>query len=310
MKIKLVINDESFPADFNRANITPPPGVSLVSYIEENIINAINNYNPKLNIESIEYEDLASQFAHIKAGKYSGIIVNDIDINDRLVEKYTKRGCYIYSENNTLFAREILLYVFLSQVDESGRNGFISQTIFPTVLDYMEDNILSPSYTIANHKFLFINLLNKEITANMILRHIAGMSLIGFDYIEALENSLNVSDIPKNLLEFLKTYDSNFYDNYDASTRIFENNLYRIDFNNSEIFIKSEKLIDDTIVRNGRASFKGSSEKFYWIETYPIAIYAYNLGYKVDITEYEDYCSHYRTLFQIEVKSLLDVRLY
>ena len=70
----------------------------------------------------------------------------------------------------------------------------------------MEDNIISPSYTIADHKFLFINLLNKEITANMILRHIAGMYLIGIDYIETFVDSLDTSNIPKDLLEFLKTF--------------------------------------------------------------------------------------------------------
>ena len=297
LRIKLIINHESFPSDFNKINITPPHGVSLQSYVEENITNAISRYNPKLNISSIEYDDLISQFPHIKAGKYSGIIVKDIEINDQLINRYRNRGCYIYSENNKKYARELLLYIFLSQVDESGRNGFISQTIFPTVLDYMEDNIISPSYTIADHKFLFINLLNKEITANMILRHIAGMYLIGIDYIETFVDSLDTSNIPKDLLEFLKTFDSDFYSNYDATTKVYENSLYKIDFNSSIVFVKSEKLIEGTNVINGRASFKGSSEKFYWIETYPIAIYAYNLGFKVDISEYEDYCSSYKALF-------------
>ena len=82
----------------------------------ENITNAISRYNPKLNISSIEYDDLFHS-SH-KAGKYSGIIVKDIEINDQLINRYRNRGC-IFIQKITKYARELLLYIFLSQVDES-----------------------------------------------------------------------------------------------------------------------------------------------------------------------------------------------
>ena len=37
--------------------------------------------------------------------------------------------------------------------------------------------------------------------------------------------------------------------------------------------------------------------KVLLIETYQIAIYAYNICFKIDISEYEDYCSSYKALF-------------
>ena len=48
---------------------------------------------------------------------------------------------------------------------EDTRNAFVSQTVFPTLLDYAADHLQSPSYSIANHKFCFINILNKKLTS-------------------------------------------------------------------------------------------------------------------------------------------------
>ena len=80
--------------------------------------------------------------------------------------------------------------------------------MFPTLLEYAEEYMQSPSYTIANHKFCFINILDKTITANMILRHLASLCAAGMDYIEVFGNdSIDVKQIPKDLKAFLRIYE-------------------------------------------------------------------------------------------------------
>lgn len=297
MERKLIISNDSFPTDFNKIDVTPPSGLTKQQHIEQSILSCINNYNPKLEVTCIIYDNLAVQFSHVKSGKYTGAIVEDLEIENSLEETYKNKGYYTFKTETQTYARRILLYVFMSPADESGRNGFVSQTIFPTILDYMENNLDSPSYTIAEHKFLFINIINKQITANMILRHIAGMYLIGVDYIETFTNSIDVKSLPKDILEFLKLFDTDFHSNYDALSKIYENDYYKIIFSNKKFIIKANKLIADTITINGRTDFKGSSEKFYWIEVYPLVILAYNLGYSIDYSEYTNYCTSYRTRF-------------
>lgn len=297
MERKLILNDLGFPAAFNNINVTPPVGTTKQNYVEQRIIDSINQYNPKLKISEIIYDNIKTQFQYVKTSKSTGTIVEDLEIDDALERIYESRGYYIFRSGSQLYARRIILYVFLSPADEAGRNGFVSQTIFPTILDYAGDNLESPSYTVAGHKFLFINILNKQLTANMILRHIAGMSIIGIDYVETFINSIDVKDLPKDLLEFLKLLDTDFYSNYNATTSVYENDNYRIEFTNRKFIVKTDKLIENTKTVGGRSSFKGSSEKFYWIEMYPMAIFAYDLGYRVDYSAYRDYCNIYRTRF-------------
>lgn len=296
----LILNDSQFPNGFNSVIVTPPAGMTKVSYTENRMLAAINQYNPKLNVSRIEYMAIETQFSNYKKGTSNGVLVEEFDINPALTATYRANGCHVYTVGGSCKCRRIMMYIFVSGADENTRTAFISQTVFPTLLDYAQEYMSSPSYSIANHKFCFINILNKTITSTMILRHLASLCTAGMDYVEVFGNgSLDVKQIPKDLKKFLREYSSDFVANYNAVTDTYEDDNYKIEFANKLFVWKSAPMAASKIVPKTATTvdFNGSSEKFYWIETLPMALFAYNQGYTVDYSDYSNFITTYRPRF-------------
>lgn len=293
----LILNKINFPKKLNKLDVSIPQGVKKLDYIEKKIIQSINSYNPKLKIVKIIYDNLEEQFSNVKNSIYTGAIVEDFEINEDKCAEYSSSKYFIFRTGDKTYVRQIVEYVYISHIDESGRNLFVSQIIFPTLLDYMEENIASPSYTISDHKFMFINIINSQINATMILRHIANMTLIGIEYVEVFSKSLNIKDIPLDLLKFHEKYDPDYSSHYLSSSSIYETSHYKIDFLSKSFVVKTENLVSQISLEGGNYRFRGSGEKFYWTETFPIIIFAYGLGFKIDYSQYNNFCEEYKTLF-------------
>ncbi len=308
---RIILLNESFPNEFKSVNIELELEYEKINYIENQIINSVNNYNSKLNVEHIEYLDISKQFPSFKIGKSNGLLIEEFTINPKNKDTYLRNGCYIYSIENDLdkkyICRRILMYLFISNTSEKSRTSFISQTIFPTLLDYAEDYLDSPSYSLANHKFCFINIVNKKITSQMILRHIVSLYLSGMDYIEVFDNNSFIkNNLPKNLKQFFNNYYSDYNSNYNLDADIYENDFCKIDFYNKVFIWKTNTMISKLIIKNnGKMDFKGSEEKFYWMELLPISIFAYKQGYRIDFSEYSDFIEKYKEFFSEESKKFL-----
>ena len=294
METKLILNPQSFPAKFSEIEIEGY-GEDKIKYVENMIIKKINEYNYKLNLTGIIYEDINKQFSRVKTSNYTGAIIQDIEIPNNEMENYAKRGFYILKKDNKLFARNIIEYVYISSPTADARNSAISQIIFPTHIEFMNEFKDSPTHYVADHGFMFINIIGKKITAQTILRHIASLIKIKFDYVEIFNNSTKKDDIFTDIKNFINYYYSNSklesYYNYD--TDVFDNECYKIDFSKKEFYICTEYLESciqyDLTTR--KYSFQGSSEKFFWMEVYPMTIYAYNSGYIINYDEYENMCN-------------------
>ena len=280
--------------------------LSKIEYVENCIIDAMNNYNSKLNVKEIEYSSFSqiqSQFPSFKEGANHGLLVGEIEINSLELEKYSHSGWYVFSDEGVMKARRILMYLYLSNINEGSRNSFTSQTLFPEMIDYIEEYIGSPSYSMTNYKNCFINLLTKKVTAPSILRHLSSFCLIGMDYIEVFNNySLNPTSIPSDLKSFLEkyTHKSNYNEFYDDKNDIFDNGRYRIDYKRKQFSLETKTLtIGQDLIRknNGEYDFHGSSEKFYWIEVLPMSLFAYNQGYSVDFSKYQSFIDEYCNKF-------------
>ena len=296
----LLLNNGQYPNSFNSVIVTPPAGMTKIAYTEKRMLAAINQYNPKLDVNKIEYLDIETQFANYKKGGSNGVLIEEFDIDPALANVCRKNGCYVYSSGTRCLCRRIMMYIFISGADENTRTAFISQTVFPTLLDYAKEYIQSPSYTIANHKFCFINILNKTLTANMILRHLASLCAAGMDYIEVFVNgSIDVNQIPKDVKKFLRIYASDFENKYNAKEDVYEDDNYKIEFSMKKFVWKASPMAETKIVPKTATTvdFKGSSEKFYWIETLPMALFSYNQGYKVDYSDYSNFITTYRPQF-------------
>ena len=300
MKGILLLNDSQFPAKFGSINITPPAGKTRTAYTEDRLISSINRYNPKLNVSEIEYISIEDQFPRFIKGKSNGALIEEFEIDPAVESTYKNNGCYVYSDSGRRLCRRILMYVFVSDTSEDARNSLISQAVFPTLLDYAENFIDSPSYTIADHKFCFINMLPTKITAETVLRNLASLYAAGMDYVEVFDNgSLDTKKIPNDLYEFLRSYPTSFINKYDEKTRTYEGDNYLIDFSAGRFIWKTSKL-NSGLVRNAtnpQVDFYGSSEKFFWIETLPLTIFAYNCGFQIDYSEYKDFIDTNRSKF-------------
>ena len=192
-----------------------------------------------------------------------------------------------------------MMYLFVSGAVENTRTAFISQTVFPTLLEYAEEYLQSPSYSIANHKFCFINILNKTITSKMILRHLASLIVAGMEYVEVFNNdSILLSNIPKEMKQFLLEYASDYSNCYNSVTNIYDGDYYRVEFDNKLFVWKTDSMIAKLVLKNNNnVDFNGSAEKFYWIEVLPMALFAYNLGYEIDYSEYRNFVITYENRF-------------
>ncbi len=285
---KLLLSNAGFPQKFLTSSIIIPPNFDKQQFIENKVLESINKYNPKLNVTKIEYLVISSQFPNLDLGIYAGLIVEDIEISENQKDFYLTKGCHISIVEEKLISRKILVYVFLTNNEENGRD-IISQYIFPEIIDFMGAYYTSPSFEIVNHPIYFVNIFKNRTTASSIIKQIAGMIASNIEYIEVFNFNSELSNIPKDIYEYIKMFEKDF----DEETHNFKCDFYEIDFIRKTIIIKVDRLVLGNYIKirdnSSIYQFKGSSEKFYWAEVLPISILAQENGYKVDLTLLENF---------------------
>jgi hypothetical protein len=283
----LLLEGTGFPEKFRKVEVIPPIGLSKQDYLEQQVLESINRYNPKLNLTKVEYANLNTQFPQVQASKFTGLIVEDIEILDTQQARFSKLGYFIWNNSNQYFARRIVMYVFLTNPKEESRNILVAQSIFPALIDYMSDFIASPSYTLANHPIYFINIINKRITAASVLKPLAGIIAAKINYIEVFPTTIDLKTVPTDVESFVRKYE---IDCKGYSTT-FVSDYYEVDFSSKRLKLKTTNLVTgDYLERKGpNLQFKGSSEKFYWMGVLPIFLIACQDGYDIDYSEIEDF---------------------
>lgn len=290
MERKLLLQKSKFPSKFGEIVVSPANGISKQKYVEDKIIKSLNEYNYKLNISSIEYDDIQNQFKNIRTSDFTGVIIEEIEIKEIEKGRYDSDEFFVLNTQDKWFVRSIVAYIFLSDSNESGRSSLFTQSIFPATIDYMLDFISSPSYTIVNHPTYFVNIINKKITANSLIKRLASFIVLGFEYIEVFNNNtIDSKEVPTDVKNFIKKYDNA----YKEDEPVFSSSFFEIDFELKKIKIKTDKLVvGDFLKQNtatGTIGFNGSSEKFYWMEILPIIICGCNNDYKIDFSNLEHF---------------------
>lgn len=295
---KLILSNSGFPEKFTSSTITPQAGINRQNYIEQEIIKAINKYNSKLNVSSIEYVRIKDQFPNLNFfGKYSGLIVEDIKIKEVQLDSYRENGYSVWEDNSLWYARKSVVYIFISNNVMGGRN-IASQLFFPEIIDFMELYNSSPSFSIANHPIYFINFLNESITALSTKKQIAGMIIADIDNIEVFHSNSDLTNVTTNIKEFLEIFTEDFIST--GTTYVTEN--YEIDLQNKITKIKVDKLViaDYLQYKSGSTSeytFNGSSEKFYWVEILSVVMLSWKSGYIIDYSQLENFYNTERSNF-------------
>lgn len=295
MQYKVFLEKNGFPDNFNNVIITPPNGINKVTFIESSFLTSLNSYNTKLKIKSIDYVSLEDIFPNFESCQYAGAIVEEHSIAEQQISRYNN-DFVIKKKDNNIYAYKILCYLFFTQSSVESRNIFISQCIFPPIINYLEQFIDSPSYTIADHPIYIVNIANNKHTADSILKRIASLISAGFGYIDIWgHDSIDGNVIPKDLASFIQTYETS----YQQGTNLFSTNCYSIDFLNKKFIIEVKKLVVGEYLTNtnGTYGFKGSYEKFYWMDLLPIIIIAVNSGFEIDTSKLEQFIKNTETNF-------------
>ena len=297
IKHVLVLNDSGFPGDFLNVEIYGLNDQIKIFNIESSIIQKLNEYNCKFNIMYIEYNRIQDYYENLNISKYFGIIQSEEEILESETEHYENKGYLVINRNNVQIARRNISYVFMSSPIEGGRNTLFSQSIFPDVIDFLKYSESTPNYNIMNLPIYFLNIINKEITAPSLIRRIANLKMIDMIYIEIFMDSFSNNSFSKEMRNYIEMY-------YSDRGRLnqFENDFFRIDFNNKIVKIKTTNLnvgsYIEQIGNTQKVQFKGSSEKFYWMEVLQIVEAAKINRYHIDDKDLIDFINTFTVRFR------------
>jgi len=233
------------------------------------LIKVLNTKNYKLKIESVEENDLNTDFNLEQ--KRTALIVNEVD-----------------------GVQYVLAYVFFSTDVVGSRNSLVSQSIFPDLTKATGLFIDSPSFSLLNHPIYYINVIDDSISANTILRDFALLSASGFHYIELFQhNVIDITKIPSDINKFVKKY----FDDASLERKYFE-------LNEAAKTFKIKVVISD-LLNGSQDDFNGSEEKFFWTQMLLTSIIAAKSGFQIDFVEYEYFINTYEPRFSTGSKKML-----
>jgi len=288
MNRKLLLSNLGFPDKFESSS-APFPSIPALKkqYIEESIIDAINSYNSKLRISSIEYKSIKDQFPHLDFfGMYTGIIVEDIEITELQKDTYINKQYFVWESSDKYYARKTIAYLFIADSQGIGRNTFC-QAFFPELINFMNLYSSSPSFSIANHPIYFVDFESTN-RPDTIIKQIAGLITSDIEYIEVFNTNDNLIYIPKNIKQYLNKFENGF----DSTISLYSSSYFEINTTNKTTKIKTDNLVVGDFLKilpSGNYDFDGSTEKFYWMEILPIVFLSIKNGYKIDYTLLENF---------------------
>ena len=267
----IVLNENKYPNYFSEHPIlTTDPEFNF----NTTIIDRINEYNPKLKIEALVYRN-TNAYLDNKMGDYFGLIMELVDVQPE--EEVAPNNLFEY-EGNT-YKCTIFGYIFMSLNEEQWRNTFVSQIIFPELIYLIREIQTSETFEMSGKPMFFINVLNKKITAGVILRDLELIQLAGFNVIHLFDDAEIDTDLSRSIGELNEKYEQNVYC-YSETT--------------NEITLKLDELQKYMKTNSkGTHSFNGSSEKFYLISALCIAKFACDIGVKLNVDEIRTFRTTY-----------------
>lgn len=264
---------------------------------EKSLINRINNYNNKLNIQEIRYDNLSTLFPNADLPKYlhNGIMIREYEVNGDY-KILNQKEEELFREDDKYYLRVIDAYVFTTMTTNETRNAYIAQMIFPTLTELIERFLEGPSYSLANHPIYVVNLYEKE-QAKKIQRNIVQLKTLGINYIQMHEDINSFTKKNYNLYKFLNTF-------YDFDGKIVSTNDFLIDIEEKKLELK----VGSNIVNN-EGKIHGSNEKFYYMEILPIIYFAYKENYYINIANLTNFVQQLSEETNTTSKKLNDLKV-
>lgn len=288
MGTKLLLGNNDYPSRFEISDYVNGE-CSNLSEFETKLIKTINRYNPKLQVEKIEYCLDSDLFAPAKSSSYLGVIVEDSILTDDEYRQIKRRPFdwqFVHRSTDDNLVRRPIVYTLMTQTKIVGRNVLPAQLVFPILIDLMERCMQSSSCEPSNHPIYMLNILNCDVSADSIRRRFASLSMMGINVIDVYHKSFNQNVKPRTLEEYCKIYlsDTKVGDDYITDD-------YHIETASKVLHVKADRwIVGDYLQMNGAAhAVNGSSDKFYWIDLIPLVLIGIREGYKLDYSQYEQF---------------------
>lgn len=294
----LLLNKKRYPDDFKSAEYKMPELLSWQS-IEQRIVGSLNEHNPKWKIQGCKYVIEEKNFSLASNSSYIGLIASESVVRKEEVPN-PKPFDYVVLPGNDADEAIVytpIAYVFLSPTKEGGRNVLFTQSVFPALIDIIEQGLPGPSYTVSNHPLVSVNLVNKDISAASLIKRLNSFQSCGISVIEPFYKTVD-EEVCYSLESFARSCDRDF-----IQDNVKETPDYRIDFENKELRIKTDHLIPGDYLTedsDGRHQVHGSSEKFYWVEVVPLVMMAIEEDYEIDFQAYREFIDRESPIFDGE----------
>ena len=242
--------------------------------LEGKIIESFNKSNPKLNITNVIYENIRKFRGYSSSGIYFGLISDLISVEDP-----NEINGDFFEIGEETYKLQVFGNVFVSYMDESSRNIFFTQIVFPELIHIIEKIQECQTFLFSDKPLYFINLVEDTITAKSIHEEAMMMQLSGFNFINVFKSGLETNFYKKNYKDFMS-----------HMTRPNSREIIEYDYIENKVRLLT-KVLDNSIYEddNGNYRFQGSGEKFYWLTALCTLKIAFDFGVPLEITQADNF---------------------
>lgn len=221
-------------------------GITNLNDLKEKIIEKLNTYNEKLNIDKIDFNTSITGLNQPRT--YSGVINSG-------------------NQNN-------LAYVFIVPPEVDNRNGFIAQQIMPVLAEIIQKNLSSNSFLLSNLPVYVVTIdPNNLVPARAV--SVIGSKILKFHYLDIFNqdekiilSQTGINPKVNNIVDYDTLINS-------ASSRT-GNTYFDLDKVNKTIIFK---------IGNLKIKASQTNEPYYYtMKAYPALALAFKESYDIDIT--------------------------
>lgn len=264
----------------------PDPAGGVMSYdiVLKKVLNAINEYNPKMKVTEIRFVPQDESFGLMKEcdSKFFGIFAETLE-DDTAIADVDEGNIWREKTPSGIEIHKAVAYSIM--VTHTGsRNAVVSQQAFPALFTLIRRNLTSPGLTLTDRPIYLIDLLiegHEEGTqAASIRRSFIAMCASGLAIVCPFHKGFNVEDLPP-----LSEYVANSSKKGESCLSLDEETKTICILGEYTGLFNAEKAVDTA---NKRVVVYGSNDKFYATIILGGFFLARRFGYKVDLSSIHD----------------------
>ena len=262
----------------------PDGGVMPYVIVLTKVLNAINEYNPKMKVTEIRFVPQDESFALMKDcdSKFFGIFAETLE-DDTVAADVDERDVWREKTSSGIVIHKVVAYSIIA-IPTGSRNGVISQQAFPALFTLIRRNLTSPGFTLTDRPIYLIDLLvdghEGETQASSIRRSFIAMCASGLAIVCPFHRGFSIEDLPP-----LSEYVANSAKKGESCLSLDEETKTLCILGKYTGLFNDAKAVDTA---NKKNAVNGSNDKFYATIILGGFCLAHRFGYKVDLSSIHD----------------------